>query len=693
VLATASAGVHPSDGMIRPQITNNGLPGVHRDDFLGTQNGALVGTSPTSILAIPPDALNLTATSCSNTLNTSWLTAAACRDLVLNFAMAQPTTDPMPDVTFQPFQARTGFALGAIYHSTPAVIGPPGANLQDESYQTFSTTNATRKTVLYVATTDGILHAFDSNVTQATRTQGELWSFFPPGVLYGLRSAYPEANPILLDGAPIVKDVVFDRAKGTGSLLLATNWHTALVAGFGSGHRGYYALDVTDPAPNTDLTKGPQFLWQLTSMPQYQNQPQTELFGQHAATPAVTTVFVDLDGSGAHEVGVAILPGGSNGAPVGGSCARADAQGNDAGNAGPLTAFKQRGAVQCWAAAGQPVVGRSLTIVRMDTGEVLRVFGRTADLPAALVASNRVGLAPTPLDSPMTGVPVVYPDSPGAIAQQVFIGDADGTVWRFDLTDQNPQNWTGGLFLDAYNQTVDTSNTAYADGQPIQIAPVVATDRVGSVVVAIATGDQESYTATGTNYVYAITEKADTANNKLRANVDWYLPFAAGERASGPMTIFDSVLYWSTFAPAGSNAVCSGGTAKMWGRDYELPKVTTDLSQGGVPRLQPPQNPPPTPPDFIVPATYDSTLAGKLIPGVSVNVTPACADTSQSITDQYTGGSHTMASYVTPGGFSLFAQVGGKNTGSNGAANSTFQVSLPAPTTSAVVDSWAAVVE
>ena len=52
-----------------------------------------------------------------------------------------------------------------------------------------------------------------------------------------------------------------------------------------------------------------------------------------------------------------------------------------------------------------------------------------------------------------------------------------------------------------------------------------------------------------------------------------------------------------------------------------------------------------------------------------------------------------MASYVTPGSFSLFAQVGGKNGGNNGAANSTFQVSLPAPTNTAVVDSWASVVE
>ncbi|HEY2369098.1 MAG TPA: hypothetical protein VGH87_22030, partial [Polyangiaceae bacterium] len=456
-----------------------------------------------------------------------------------------------------------------------------------------------------------------------------------------------------------------------------------------SGHRGYYALDVTDPAPNSDLTKGPQFLWQLTSMPSYKSGTQTELFGMHSATPAITTVFVDLDGGGAHEVGVAVLPGGSDGAAVGGSCAR---KGGD--DLQPLNgAFAARSSVQCWAASGQPVVGRSVTIVRLDTGEVLRVFGQKADLPVALVDANRAGTTETALDSPMTGIPVVYPDSPGAIAQKVFIGDADGTVWRFDLTDTNPQNWTGKLFLDTYNKDVDKTNTAYSDGQPIQIAPVVATDRVGAVVVGIATGDQETYTATGTNYVYSVTEKADTVGNKLRANVNWYVPYTAGERASGPMTIFDSVLYWSTFAPASTSAVCSGGTAKMWGRDYEVPKTAADLSQGGMPRLQPPSSPPPTPPDFIVPSAYDPTLAGKLIPGVSVNVTPACADTSQQVTDQYTGGSHTMASYVTPGSFSLFAQVGGKNSGNNGAANSTFQVSLPAPTNTAVVDSWAAVVE
>ncbi len=690
VLATLSGVTYPSDATIRPKITNFALPGVHRDDLLGTQNGTLVGVTPGDLLTLPPGALNLGTTSCANTLNTEWLTPQACRDLVLNFAMAQPSSDPMPDATFQPFQSRTGYALGAIFHSTPAVIGPPGANLDDESYQAFASANATRKTTLYVATTDGLLHAFDTSVDSTTRAKSELWSFIPPGVLYGLRSAYPSANPLLLDGAPVAKDVVFDRSKAANSLLLSANWHTALVAGFGTGHRGYYALDVTDSAPSTDLAKGPQFLWQLTSMPQYKGIAQTELFGQHSATPAITTLYADLDGSGPHEIGVAILPGGSDSGPVGGACVRGAAAGNDVE---PAANFQRRNSVQCWGAAGKPVVGRSVTIVRLDTGEVLRVFGRKADMPQALVDANRIGATETMLDSPMTGVPVVYPDTPGSVAQKVFIGDADGTIWRFDLTDTNPQNWTGNLFFDPYNQDVDKSATSYLDGQPLQLAPVVATDRLGAVVVGIATGDQESFTASGSNYVYSITEKADPNTNKLRASVNWYVPYTLGERASGPMTIFDSVFYWATYAPASTSAVCSGGLARMWGRDYELAKNSADLSQGGMPRLQPPQNPPPTPPDFIVPSSYDPTLVGKLIPGVSVNVTPACADTSQQVTDQYTGAQHTMASYVTPGSYSLFAQVGGKNLGNNGAANATFNVSLPTPQTQAVVDSWASVVE
>ena len=688
VLADSVAAVPQSSATLRPNITNATLPGVHRDDKLGTIGGTLEGNTPAGLrTALTPAALNITASSCPNTTNTSHLTAVACTHLALNFAMAEATTDAMPDFTYAPFQSRVGYAMGDIFHATPTVVGPPQANLQDESYRSFSSLTAARKTVLYTATNDGLLHAFDTDVTNNNRENGELWAFMPPAVLPKLLSTYPAAHQLLLDGAPIVRDVIFDRDKSSASLMASTNWHTALVAGFGTGNRGYYALDVTDPAPNSDLTKGPKFLWQLTDLPTYQNVVQKQIFGQHSATPSIATIFADLDGNGAHEIGVAILPGGSDSGPTGGACARLGAIGADLSPAG----YPRRDNVRCWAAAGQPVPGRSLTVVRLDTGEVLRVFGRTADMPQSLIDANRVGLAQTPLDSPITGIPVVYPGTTGSIAQKVFIGDADGTLWRFDLTDTDPQKWTGQLFLDAYNKTVDSAATNWNDGQPFQTPPVIALDRVGSLVIALATGDQETYTAVGSNWVYSLSEKATAS--QLTAQMNWYLPFVNGERVSGPMTVFDSTLYFTTFAPASNGAICSSGTAKMWGRDYTLPKNTADLSQGGVPRLQPPVNPTNPPPDSITPSAYDSTLVGKLIPGVSVNVTPACADTSGSVTDQYVGGAHTTATNVTPGSYQLVAQVGGKNGGSNGASNATFTVNLPAPRNVSMVDSWAAIVE
>ena len=138
---------------------------------------------------------------------------------------------------------------------------------------------------------------------------------------------------------------------------------------------------------------------------------------------------------------------------------------------------------------------------------------------------------------------------------------------------------------------------------------------------------------------------------------------------------------------------CSGGAPKLWGRDFVLPKDTNDASQGGMPRLQPPVNPPPTPPDFIDPATYDATVAGKVIPGVSVNVTPACAATT-NYNDSYTGGSHTQFDNVSPGAYSLFTPVGGKNTNNNNGSNiGTFKIDLPQPRTASIIDAWASVVE
>ncbi len=678
-----------SDSTLRMNISKL-LPGVHGDDHLGVYGAtsSLVGVAPATVLSgLTPAHLNINNTSCGNASNTSFLTPVACKDLALNFVMAMPTTDAMPDATFAPFASRATSPMGDIFHATPTITPRPSALIRDESYQSFASTWSGRPTVVYAPTNDGLLHAFNATTVDdgTTRDTSELWSFVPPAVLPKILSTYPGNHQLLLDGAPIVRDVVFDRAKGT--ILSGSDWHTALVAGFGAQQRGYYAIDVTDPTPNTDLTKGPQFLWQLTDVPAIKGVPDRALFGQHSGTPTITTVFADLDGAGPHEVGVAILPGGIDTGAVGGSCKRLGTPGNDAAPTG----WTRRDFVRCWAAPGKNVPGRSLTVVRLDTGEVLRTFSRLADTPQALIDAKRAGLAETPLDSPMTGVPVVYPSEAGAVAQKLFVGDADGTMWRFNLTATNPQAWTGELYLDAYNQKVDTSNVSYNDGQPIQIYPVLAVDRKGQLVVTLATGDTETYTGTGSNYVYSTTEISD--GTKLRATMNWYLPFTNGERVSGPMAIFDSVLYFATYAAGGNLQSCNGGVAKMWGRDFVTPKDTSDLSLGGIPKLQNPVVPVNPLPDYVAVASVDPSLAGKVIPGVSVNFTPACASLTSS-SDSYVGGTHYTASSVTSGDYSLLASAGAKNGNGGvklvGGGNG---ITLPKPKTSTIVDSWAAVVE
>lgn len=660
-------------------------------DGLGTYGGIIVAPTDasTAMTTLTPDALQINTKSCPNLTNTEWLTTDSCKKLAVNFAVGSATTDAMPDATFTAFVSRQGNAFGDIFHATPTVIGPPNAVIRDGSYESFAATYAKRPTVLYAATNDGLLHAFNTGV--AAQQNNEMWAMFPPAVLPKLLSVYPEGHTLMLDGPPVVKDVVLDRTQA--QIGDPTRWHTMLVAGFGSSAQGYYAVDITDPDQRTPVVAGgtPQFRWQLTKMPGTETK---QIFGQRSSTPAITTIFADLgDGSGAHEVGVAILPGGTDGSPTTSTACARDTDTSDAPLSSsslaspPNNTFPARTQVQCWSGNG-----RSVSVVRLDTGEIIRTFMRTADAPAAIITSKK--LRPTPLDSPMTGVPVVYPTDVGAIAQRAYVGDADGTMWRFDLTNQNPDLWTGSLFVDAYNTDPNVvTPTPYADGQPIAVPPTVAIDDVGNVVVSFATGDQETYTATGYNFVYSVTEKLSTTSgvSSLRGNVNWFLRFINGQRVSGPMAVFDETLYFATFAAPANTAVCTLGAPTLYGRDFEIPEDSSTLSLGGLPRLNPSSVAPI--PQYIDPTNGSSSspFAGKIIPGVSINITPTCSNTSVGVNDSYVpGATHYLAQNVNAGSPSLFAQVGGQNASGQPLSVS---VSLPRPATVTSVDSWAAVVE
>jgi type IV pilus assembly protein PilY1 len=701
-------------------------------DGLGLSSATTYSGSASSVRgSIPYTAFGPSiASGCQYTSKTTGLPVTMdtqnCKRMLLDYLFAQPAFSNQAAFTDFVFDSRANYPLGDIFHATPAVVPAPQSLLQDPLYVSFrqawpacpgANGQACRKQVVYAATNDGLLHAFWADET--SQENNEMWAMVPPAVLSNLYYSYPSSHLFLLDGSPITKDIVWERYDTTTD---PTEYHTALVAGFGPSYPGYYAVDVTNPdatnlgngvVPDEDsATKnnitpaGPILLWQMTKLPSSAYQ----IFGKYSGTPAITTVFINPDGTKAREIGVAILPGGKDGGPTSTttSCARATKTKDSA----PLTGFGSgsatRSAVRCWGASQQstdPVNGRSLTVVRVDTGEILAVFARAADIPTT-DPLTRSRILNTPLDSPMTGTPIPYPLDVGADATKVFVGDEDGTIWRFDPSNQDPTKWTGELFLDLYNTDLDKTATPWNDGQPLQVKPTISLDSSGNLVFNVATGTTDLYDTNGIDLVYSITEK-EASDVKLRASVNWYLApkvtgitgvglLDPGERVSGPMTVFNGTHYFATYDAGGNPGnVCTSGVARIWGLDYITPASTdspVDLSKGGKPELTVPGKT--TPPQNVLETDIDATLPGNaVIPGVSIKATPACATLNGAATDQYVPGqTHQSSSNFAAGSYSLFASVGNKSSATTG-GTSTLNVPLPTPSSPTVLDSWAAVLE
>jgi len=133
--------------------------------------------------------------------------------------------------------------LGDIASSKPAYLREPRKAYTAAGYDDFKVVQAARTPTVFVAANDGMLHAFKA------RTGEELWAYVPRITMKKLASqaslTYGLNHQFTADGAPELGDVRIGAA-----------WRSVLVAGLNGGGRGFYALDVTDPA-------NPKPLWEL----------------------------------------------------------------------------------------------------------------------------------------------------------------------------------------------------------------------------------------------------------------------------------------------------------------------------------------------------------------------------------------------------------------------------------------------
>lgn len=136
--------------------------------------------------------------------------------------------------------------MGDAVESQPAFIGKPPFNYADAGYSAFATAMASRTKTVFLGTNDGMLHAFDAASGQ------ESWAYVPSMVIPNMWKLadknYSTLHTYYVNGSAILSDARF--SDGT--------WHSILVGGLRAGGRGYYALDVTDPA-------NPALLWEFTT--------------------------------------------------------------------------------------------------------------------------------------------------------------------------------------------------------------------------------------------------------------------------------------------------------------------------------------------------------------------------------------------------------------------------------------------
>jgi type IV pilus assembly protein PilY1 len=673
-----------SDQSIRPKLSQNDGMGIYdgtTTDGVISDVASAVGAAPTSmgINTAPPP---LPAVCTSPLLAAT--TAAECAEKIMIWELGGSNGGAFP--------SRAGNEFGAIYHSTPVVHGRPTAFIRDPAYALFATQQAKRPLVLYTATVDGQLHAFKVASNDSadpdkvdTGANNELWAFLPPAVLPGIPSQYPATPTILLDGAPVVKDVAFERTNAqalAGGSAGGAPWRTVLVAGAYTGGGFYYALDVTDPT-------SPEFLWQLSK-----DSNGAPLFGNISGTPAITTLSID-EGAGPKEVAVAILPGGfgalCNGTPVRQNTSFGHIVGFHDGNlaSGTTTLITPAAETRCWSSDGS----NSVTIVRLEDGKVLRHFrGTVGAAPASL---DTTLITDAPFDSPIVHA-VPFPNDTGSVSSRVYLGDEDGTLWRIDLSSTSPAAWDARIFFDGYPASPNVISPNDTDERrAIPVKPVISVDGLGNTIILYSTGDNEDFSSLDTKAtVWSLTEVPVTAANgaPFKVFANWVVSentspaLAQGERVVGPISVFDEVAYFATFLPPANVASCSYGEGKVYAVDFQANTGNTPLS--------PPEA---RFPDGLNGFKYnpDSTdspdLDGRTVFGVAVTAEPTCID-EVTVTDDYVGQHNTVKSSVPPV-FKLRFQTGAEGQAQGGSAVNTGELNVPQPRVQGHIDSWASVVE
>jgi len=318
---------------------------------------------------------------------------------------------------------------------------------------------------------------------------------------------------------------------------------TVLIFGLRRGGDRYFALDITERL-------SPKFLWEIS--------PSTAGFGelgQTWSTPQIGKVQLGSD-----EKWVAFFSGGYD-------------------------------TNQDKTSPASDTVGRAIYVVDILTGSLIWSYSN---------ASNAEMRHCIPSD-----VARVDTNGNGKI-DRLYVGDGGGRMWRFDIGDAAPANWTAKMIFD--------SNAGTSDKRKIFYPPDVTLEKDSGdyEILLFGTGDREHPKETTVlNRLYAVKDKNPTAPlaetdlvdvtldllqdpntpmatkssilQSLSEKSGWFIKLdqSPGEKCLSVPVVFYGIVYYSTFSPTvGSETdICfvGEGTSRLYALKYKSGNAVFNL--------------------------------------------------------------------------------------------------------------------
>jgi len=463
--------------------------------------------------------------------------------------------------------------LGDIVSSEATVVPPPDAPYSARpGYAAFKIAYAARKRMAYVGSNDGMLHAFDADVGAPAvvgppalaavalgATAGkELWAYIPSFVLSGPSSpatatvdglaartaATSFVHRYYVDQTPFDRDVDFCDTKGaTCGVGSPYDWRTIIFGGLNRGGRGYYAIDVTNPADWTDETAvAGKVLWEFSD----------EDMGFTFGRPVI--VRTERDGW------VVIVASGYN------------------NTLGSVTANQGKG---------------FLYILNAKTGALIEKI------------STGVGTATTP--SGFAHPAAFIPDTTTFFTDYVYGGDLEGNLWRFDLrgtpgTYLDPTklvNFSAGgspqpitvepkIEIGANGVArwifIGTGKLLHKDDLADTQLQTFYAIRDGSRSQAFGTGSGQSALFGGLSHpiskskLVAVTNLVAGYLPDTSKPMGWYYDLHASEKITTPIDANEGLISWNGYVPT-DDPCAPGAASNLYVAEYDTGKSRlTDVS-------------------------------------------------------------------------------------------------------------------